>query len=346
VFGLPGETATRRETAARFIREQGFEAVTIGADTPLDHLRPARALGLAVWGCRPAFSLRGRDDEAAPLLLARDAAGEPQRWFGSGCPNRPALRQAHLDTITRLARSGAFAGFMLDGIRFASPNAGPGFFTCFCEVCATKAASLGMDVARMRRAVAGLALEGLPPVATPPELVAALTQRPDLADWLRFRAACVTEHVREVRAAVDRLNAAQGRSFRLGAYLFPPAFAPLVGQEYRALAPLLDVVSPMVYRTLDGDATLAGEWSSLARRGLLPEGPAFTVAHVADAAAAARALMPAGGPALVPILQLADDLVGEATRATVAAGADGVDYFSYREGYESYLAAARAARAA
>ena len=343
MFGLPGETPTQREAAARFLQEQGIEAVTVAADTPLEQLQPARAIGLAVWGCRPAFSLRGWGDDESPLLLARDAAGAPQRWFDSGCPNRPALRQAHLDTIARLAGSGAFAGFMLDGIRFGSPNAGPGFFTCFCEVCTTRAASLGVDVARMRRDVARLAHEGRPLAPTPPELVAALTQRPGLADWLRFRTACVTEHVREVRATVDRLNAAQGRSFRLGAYLFPPWFAPLVGQDYRALAPLLDVVSPMVYRTLDGDATLVGEWSALARRRLLPECPAFAVAQAAEAVAAARALLPAGGPALVPILQLADDLVGEATRATVAAGADGVDYFSFRAGHESYLAAARAA---
>jgi hypothetical protein len=343
---LPGETTTQRAAAARFLREQGFDAVTVAADTALDHLEPARDLGLAVWGCRPAFSVRGWGAAAAPPLLARDAAGVPQRWFGSGCPNQPALRRAHLDTITRLANSGAFAGFMLDGIRFASPNAGPGFFTCFCDVCTTRAEALGVDVARMRRDVALLAREARPPAPTPPELVSALTQRPGLADWLRFRATCVTEHVREVRAAVDQLNAAQGRSFRLGAYLFPPWFAPLVGQEYRDLAPLLDVVSPMVYRTLEGDATLAGEWASLARRRLLPEGPAFTVAHVAEAAAAARALTPAGGPALVPILQLADDLVGEATRATVSAGADGVDYFSFRAGHESYLASLASARAA
>jgi hypothetical protein len=345
VFGLPGETPVEREAAARFLREQGFEAVTVAADTPLEHLQPARALGLAVWGCRAAVSVRGRDDDAVPPLLARDAAGAPQRRFGSGCPNQPALRRDHLDTITRLAGGGAFAGFMLDGIRFASPNAGPGFFTCFCEVCSTRAAALGLDVARMRGDVARLAREGLPLAPTPPALVAALTQRPGLADWLRFRAACVTEHVREVRAAVDRSNAAQGGSFRLGAYLFPPWFAPLVGQEYRQLVPLLDVVSPMVYRTLEGDATLTGEWSSLARRRLLPACPAFTVAQTAEAVATARALIPAGGPALVPILQLDDDLVGEATRATVAAGADGADYFSFRAGHEPYLTAARTARA-
>ena len=178
----------------------------------------------------------------------------------------------------------------------------------------------------------------------------------------------ILEHVREVRAVVDAANGAApggappgpsgggggdaGRrsGFQLGAYLFPPSLASLVGQDYAALAPSLDVVSPMLYRTLEGDACLASEVGALSALGLLaPRGP-FTAQDVGAEVALARdalGMSPAEGgagprpfvrPRLVPILQLADEAVAETTAAALDAGADGVDYFAYRAGTERHVA--------
>ena len=183
-----------------------------------------------------------------------------------------------------------------------------------------------------------------------------------------MRRETILEHVREVRAVVDAANGAApggappgpsggggggaGRrsGFLLGAYLFPPSLAPLVGQDYAALAPHLDLVSPMLYRTIEGDACLASEVGALSALGLLaPRGP-FTAQDVGAEVALARAALgmsPAEGgagprpllrPRLVPILQLADEAVAETTAAALGAGADGVDYFAYRAGTERYVA--------
>ena len=348
VFGLPGDSTAERVRSTTYLAGHGCTAVAVPVsavdDELAERIRPAVDAGLAVWGCRAAFSVRGFPDAAAAPLLARDPDGVPRTWFGSGCPNQPALRQNHLDLIAQLARTGDFAGFMLDGIRFASPNASEGFFTCFCAECAAKADALGIDFERMHQAVAALRGElsavASPLANDPRNLVAKLTERGGVADWLRFRAACIAEHVREVRTSIDAVSRETGRQFQLGAYFFTPSFAPLVGQDYAALAPLLDVVSPMIYRTLEGDATLVAEWGSLARINALPAHGVFWPAEVAAEVAAARALIPTGGPPLVPILQLADDRVGEVTHAVLDAGADGLDYFIFRAGHEAYIAQA------
>jgi hypothetical protein len=376
MLGLPAEDPAG---AARFLVEQGFDSLVVGADATAESVRPAVDAGLSVWVYRAAFSVRGLAEHDARPLLARDVDDVPRTWFGSGCPNRRALRDAHLAAVERLARSGVFAGFMLDGIRFASPNAGDAYFSCFCDVCRARAGALGFDFERMRRDVAALRdwcrAGGEGPLAPAADaLPRALGRWPGAADWLRFRAACVVEHVREVRQVIDASPAPQsaetGRSsttpasgaprapedasgsvsgdvpgpaagnapFRLGAYLFTPAFAPLVGQRYGDLAPHLDVVSPMIYRTnTTGDSGLVPEWAALAGLRLLPPHGEFSAADVGVQVARARALLPTGSAALVPILRLPDDLVAATTRAARTAGADGLDYFIFRAGDEPHV---------
>ena len=237
-------------------------------------------------------------------------------------------------------------GFFLDGIRFASPNAGPGaFFTCFCPRCEAAARRHGYDFARMRRdvtwleeAVASgstgeLSTSGVSR-ASASDLLDLLLRLPGAVDWLRFRADCTVEHVQAVRTVVD---AAPGKV--LGAYLFTPSLAPLVGQPYHRLEPLLDVVSPMIYRLGDGDAVLGSELASLARlvaaaAGLAPGdaadlalglmgleqallvgsqgdlAPGFAPASVAREVARAAARL-GGNAKLVPIIWLDDPLLAK-----------------------------------
>lgn len=350
MLGLP---ASDPAAAARLLVSLGFDSLVVGAGESLETVRAAAEAGLRVWAYRAAFSVRHLAEGEAQPLLARDVDGVPRVWFGSGCPNQRALREAHLAEIERLARTGLITGFMLDGIRFASPNAGDAYFTCFCDACRAAAVRHDFDLEQVRREVAALrdwcrdasAGGGEPLAATPAALHDALAER--AGGWLRFRAACVEEHVAEVRRAVDAWRAPDGTPFQLGAYLFTPAFAPLVGQRYGRLAPGLDVLSPMIYRVdTPGDAGLDYEWAALAARRLLPARGAFSVADTGAEVAAARALLPAqGGPRLVPILRLQDDLVAETAAAARQAGASGVDYFVFKDGDDEARVRAAAAAA-
>ena len=331
-----------RGAAARFLVDQGFDSVTVGADESEQSVRAASEVGLRVWSCRAAFGVRHVPDGEQEPLLARDVDGAPQRWFGSGCPNQPALREAHLAHIRLVARSGAFTGFMLDGIRFASPNAGDAYFTCFCDLCKNVSQELGLDFEEMRRDVRALRDGRSFALGTIQSLDALLDhfeRYPGLRSWLTLRATSVIEHVYEVRRVVDEANRSRSRDdqFQLGAYVFFPSLAPFVGQLYASLSPLLDVVSPMLYRTLTGgDACLTDEWEALATRGpLLSHGP-FTPSDVGAEVAVARAATPTL-TALVPILQLADERLEETIRGARSANPDGLDYFVFRTGHEEYV---------
>ena len=366
IFGLPRDG---RAEAARFLVEHGFDAVVAtGEQEDAASIQPALDAGLSVWSCRAAFSVRHLTDADAAPLFARDVDGHPRVWFTSGCPNQPALRESHLAHVRRVVETGAFTGFLLDGIRFASPNAGDAYFTCFCGVCAAKAARLGYDFEAVRRAVRSLrdwcrdATDG-PIAADPVALVSALSERwPETAQWLQFREACVREHVGEVRAAIDE-HAVRGAPFLLGAFLFAPSLAPLVGQDYSQLVSLLDQVSPMLYRTLGpGDACLTTEYSALSSFHLIPPPPLFTPEQIASeirlaqnrlaAARGSRGQAPgrAGGakqvevgvrgaqrPRLAPILQLADDRLEEVLHQTLLTNPGSLDFFRYRPEGHSYV---------
>ncbi|HET7770772.1 MAG TPA: hypothetical protein VFN74_18515 [Chloroflexota bacterium] len=339
IYGLPRDN---RDQAARYLTERGFDAVTVGVDEDAVSVKPARDAGLRVWRCRAAFSVRHLSDADKAPLLARDVDGEPRLWFGSGCPNEKAIRDDHLDQVRRTVEAGPFDGWLLDGIRFASPNAGDAFFTCFCARCERKAAQLGFDFHAMRRDVRALRdwcrTSDAQPLATNPEdLVAPLVTRwPGTAEWLRFREACVREHVGEVRAVIDAANL-RGKRFQLGAYLFFPSIAPLVGQDYPQLGALLDQVSPMLYRTLTpGDSCLTTEWGALAALHLITPHDTFAPRDVGQQVRLARERL-GGQASLVPILQLADERLEETMEAARLGGAGGMDFFRYRPGEERYV---------
>jgi hypothetical protein len=178
--------------------------------------------------------------------------------------------------------------------------------------------------------------DGLPP----------LLQHPDVAEWLRFRAAVITSVVAEVKRALQ----AQAPGKRLGAYLFTPALAPLVGQDYGALANHVDVVSPMIYRFGDGPACLPAEVLALAA--LAPAGAQASLAATLRFLGLASAVRPdrelSQGMALdaiaresgrararlgdvadlVPILWLDDPDVEAAAAAALAGRPEGVSYYA------------------
>jgi len=191
--------------------------------------------------------------------------------------------------------------------------------------------------------------EALP--ALPVALLGLLARRPGVVDWLSFRARTVTAFVAQLAREV------KGRSKKLGGYLFAPALAPLVGQDYRALAAHLDLLCPMLYRNCRERGAIApvnteihaistwfgergdeaagwatgffghpGERPTAAERllevGLSPE---------AMGAETARARAMIGGRALVPIIWWDDALLDRTARAVEASGADGVSFFLFNE---------------
>jgi len=322
------------------------------------------AAGLEPWVCLGALSVPREDTH----LHCRSLDGEPRYWFGSGCPSNPEVRKLLLERVREAAGWGA-AGILLDGIRFASPYEGPDtLLTCTCRWCHAAAADHGISLGRVATALreardrlagatdaeAGVLAAGL---TAPFDTLAYLSGSELLLQWLRFRSAIIADAIAEVRAVIDA--AAPGTS--LGAYVFTPSLAPLVGQDYRLLEANLDVVAPMVYRLGDGPACLAPEIRGLAglARSIGPElreatalrllglsaggrpgiqeGPELAVDAVAIEVRRARARLRCRAE-LVPVLWLDDPSVASAVAASLQGAPEGISFFPTGDQREQRLA--------
>ncbi len=344
MFGAGDEAARQRMGELDF---------TITTDNRAD-LKPADLPGFALWRCLPAFSRRYVQQPDAHL--AQDPQGVPYKWFGSVCPTLPEAREGNLAHARRAAAEDGIAGIMIDGCRFSSPASGAGldsFFTCFCPRCKEKMTRLGLDAERIAASVA--ALQALC------HGQAAEVDADGIRQWLDFRKAVVTEHIRDFVRAVKEVNPA----LPVGIYAFSPSMAPWVGQDYAALKEAgIDLFAPMIYRhwkDADGPACLNVELAAMAR-GLeqsLPPAEAQAILEKAcgvpmpregseaifDRGFApnivgletARARMVVGDAALWPILQLQDEDLAKSESAALLAGADGVAFFAWNEQGTAWL---------
>lgn len=219
MYGYGGDM----EKAIPLFRGGRIEAVT----APYDPLaaRIATENGMAFYACTAAMEGNGPKD------CCIDAWGAA---VDSPCPNAPGLLAKNVQRIVSLATADHVKGVTLDYCRYPSPAAASacaGMTVCFCSACCAKMEQEGMDVEAMRRAV------GKWPAWEETDL-------PLLRRFLRFRAKSVTAYV---KALYDGVKAAD-REKELGAYVFAPSLAPLVGQSYASLAGCTDFLSPMLYR--------------------------------------------------------------------------------------------------
>ena len=234
------------------LADAGFSAVVVYSSVDAATVSEA---GMEAWLCGSGFPLI-RDDDA---IKAMGVDGRAYVWFNSASPCAPEVREASLEAYRRMVGADEVTGILIDGCRFASPASGEAFFTDFSPHARSRAAQLGMDIdlmkrdlPRLRAALRGLAASPHPApgaslhpgtTAAVARLVEALLDYPGVLEWLRFRRAHVTDHF----AAIAEIVHAAGK--RCGAYVFTPSLAPLVGQCYADLAGIMDIVSPMIYRS-------------------------------------------------------------------------------------------------
>jgi hypothetical protein len=123
-------------------------------------------------------------------------------------------------------------------------------FTCFCEACGARADAAGIDVERLRvelralyvlRATAAVADTGPLSAAS---MLSFLIERPELVRWLWLRRDAVSAYTERIVSALRDAARANGDRLRVGLEFQLPALAPLVGTDFRRLAPLFDWVTP------------------------------------------------------------------------------------------------------
>jgi len=358
MFGIPSLEY------ADFLLEKGFKDIVTGYDPEL--VKGLLDKGFNVHIVIGAFRIGNEFQD--PKFLAEDPYGRKHIWFGSGCPNNPDIRRRTLGQVSEIVEKHDISSIVLDGIRFASMGSGiEAFATCFCSNCRNKAEEYGYRFEEMKKSVKKMldafydfkrAWEVLQAYrSSPAGLLDLIVGEQGLLDWLEFRERCVAEFIVEVRNAIKPY----GRKTGLGAYVFTPSLAFLVGQNYLELWRYLDFVKPMVYRRGRGVACLNFElaktaedllrWNPwLAEEELIgvlyrvfgfqgEEYPlsinklfedCLPLSSLKIEFQAAKRLL-AGRSELHPIIMLDDPQIEQAVRLAVETGLDGIDFFSFRE---------------
>jgi hypothetical protein len=195
------------------------------------------------------------------------AAGEVGETFKFACPNNPAAQAATLKALEHFLTAYDFDGVFLDKIRFPSPaNGFDEMLSCFCPHCRRTASEQGLGLDEVQEALHSLSARriradvetGAPIPPGAPWLDDLLVDHPIMRRFIRFRADSITRLVEAVHRLTERL----GKQISLD--LFSPGLAPLVGQDYTALAPYAVWSKPMIYRYSKGPAGLRVEVPSLA----------------------------------------------------------------------------------
>ncbi|NLK07300.1 MAG: hypothetical protein GX316_01205 [Firmicutes bacterium] len=256
--------------SAGILRNLGVETiVTSGDSTDAAHQGALYRL-FTHYSMVHAFTMTEHEEDGTINVF-----GESINWFNSGCPNSPRIR-ANFYTKMEQLLSQPVQGVFLDGIRFSSPASSThptGFFDCFCPRCQQDMANRGYEFKTIQEDVRAIlamftlgdtALGLLNSLRSPSGWMSLFAAYPGYSSWLRYRTECITDFMQEIAAWMK----VKYPHKQLAAFLFQPTLSSFVGQDYRKLAPYLDVISPMIYRNYSqrpGPATINQEVSTLAR---------------------------------------------------------------------------------
>lgn len=179
--------------------------------------------------------------ESRPIM----ADGRPlfkDDWYAGVCPNQEWLRRQKMAEIEAMLRSGRYDVINLDFIRYpvrwepAKPKMPD---TCYCDVCLRKfQRDVGVEI----------------PASTQSSRESAtFIQTNHLDVWLQWRADQITNFCKEVADLRDRVR--PGVQISLAALPWRPddhdnAVFRIAGQDFQALAEVVDVFNPMSYYLL------------------------------------------------------------------------------------------------
>lgn len=233
------------------------------------------------------------------------ATGQPLApidWYHGVNPSVPAVRQQRLAALSALLRTYPIDGVWLDFIRWP----------CRWEKPTPLLQQTSFDPATLARFSADIGVDLNPEESNTAETI--LSHYMD--EWTIWKCQQITDWVAEARQLVDGLRP----GLQLGLFGIPwrqadfaGAIRTIIGQEYAALAPYIDIFSPMTYHHMCGQPVswigdVVQEISQLTKRPVCPIIQAVdqpTDLPAAEYAASLRAAQNARGSAGAIIFTLA-----------------------------------------
>ncbi|MBN1936687.1 MAG: hypothetical protein JW934_18650 [Anaerolineae bacterium] len=202
----------------------------------------AHAAGLPIYAEFGCFAGKGwweRVPSSRPVTAEGNPL-EPDGWYCGVNPTVPEARRVQLEALEKLVIDYPIDGVWLDFIRWP----------CHWEVPAPYLPRTSFDAGTLARFGQDTGID-VPP-DDPPVASQKLLKQHDV-EWTAWRCAQITAWVAEARALLDRVRPGLmlgffGVPWRLSDY--DGAILKVIGQDYRALGPYVDVFSPMVYHKM------------------------------------------------------------------------------------------------
>lgn len=241
IYGIPKSV----ESSIPVLKENNVTAICCNDPDKGFLLKDA---GFEIFRTVGAFSAEP-DDGTGSLCI--NVYGENFDWFGSNCPNSPGAKDRHIKRVLDTLSDGVCDTVFTDGCRFPSPGSGLiGSLGCFCPNCISEAKKLGYDLELSRQHILDLiTILSDAPLYTYEDNGKLLQEKANnlkgVKDMFSFRRTVITQHMGSLKKTVKELYPES----KIAMYIFTPAYAFLVGQDYRALADgIVDIFSPMIYR--------------------------------------------------------------------------------------------------
>jgi hypothetical protein len=256
-LGVYGEAD---EKVVASLAKMGVDAIFM--EPKKEYVENARKAGLKAYACIWVFKAPVSD----PSLGVEDINGVKTLWAGSGCPNNPEIYEESLRNIRKAVAMGV-DGIVLDGVRFPSMGSGlSAFLTCFCEHCYRTAEGFGYNLQAVKDRLKSFNLKTLSDFSR--FFRSIFNGSVELKEWLLFRSRTITHYVSAVKNSVKDLDS----KIEVGAALFTPSMARMVGQSYVELCRILDFIQPMLYHRGNGIACINYELSRLVSECFKDEG--------------------------------------------------------------------------
>ena len=249
IYGLspqyPAFAGKQPERIAQTLADWGVTAVFGGYEDPL-LVAALHERGIKVFAEVALFAgvrYWARYPHSRPITSTGEPMA-PEGWYCGVNPITPEIRQQNLERIRRVIERYNVDGVWLDFCRWP----------CRWERPKPKLIQTSFDPRTVEAFQRDQGISIPPALETIPEQARWILEHHH-EDWTAWKCQQVTAFVQQVRAIIDQAP----RKVILGLFSVPwqlsdfdGAIRHIIGQDYKALAPHVDVISPMVYHKLCG----------------------------------------------------------------------------------------------
>ncbi len=184
------------------------------------------------------------------------------------CPNNPLTESYVKNLVFGILEQYPSRAILVDRLRYPDWSGATvsieRMLTCFCPHCQSRMDVSGIDVDRLSELLQAF-------IQDPQLLLGWMSQQgPELEvlqAWFVFRNKSITSLAAKLWEAMQAWRQKQGTQTEYWLNLWPPSFAPLLGQDYPSLGQLCEGAKHFPYHKLGGGADLAAFVQALAGQG-------------------------------------------------------------------------------